>query len=149
MMPLKNGKIVGQLNLLGQNLKWLTMCWYLSTTQCVKQLQVGLNTLCLNVTILKNTWGSNKQTMTFLANGWRKMRYTMTRKTNMFKILPCSTFNNLCLFYSKLVMLMLGRINARLFSLLLFFLCFGKWFTHGWVWIFETFIWNFESNKFA
>jgi hypothetical protein len=88
----------------------------------VKQLQVRLNTLYLNVTILKNTWGRDKQIVTFLAKGWRKMRYTMTTKINMFKFLPCSTFNNLCLFYNKLVMLMLGKINARLFSLPLSFM---------------------------
>ncbi len=102
--------------------KWLMACWYLSNAQCVTWLQVGSNTLCLNTIILKNTWGNGKQTMTFLAKGWRKMRYITTRTKNMLKILPCLVFYSPCLFCNKLAMLLLGKINARLSSLPLFFM---------------------------
>jgi hypothetical protein len=54
----------------------------------------------------------------------------MTKIKNMFEILLYLTFDNLCLFYIELVMLLLGIIDTKLSSLPLFFM-FGKWSTHG------------------
>jgi hypothetical protein len=77
-----------------------------------------------------------------------KQQYIMTKIKNMFEILLYLTFDNLCLFYIELVMLLLGIIDTKLSSLPLFFM-FGKWSTHGWIWICKTFIWIFEGKKFA